>query len=348
MNNVLSFYSKYTCYKLCIRYYGSVLMDYKREKRILLFFFVLVWLVLFYFAFKQYQQIQNNPSTEDLFTKADTSFLDKKEDDISFEQEWLDADVKIFYPEMEIDPSDDQNRENKLEDKRQNFFKEEKTSFCGDFPCYSNNEFIQLFSSTKGKFEKDSKLPFLYHNQKVDSYLKEIAEKRGYQKYPFAKENLLVNFGKYKIHKEVKESYEAMSRAMQKENIPLHFVSGYRSFDHQNKIFKSKMGPINLKNVLDGTYDEKIMKVLNLSALPGYSKHHTGYAVDFGCGDDYLVYQFADTACYKWMSENNFENAKRFGFIPSYPNGVVDQGPNPEPWEYLWVGKDTLLKKSIE
>jgi len=34
---------------------------------------------------------------------------------------------------------------------------------------------------------------------------------------------------------------------------------------------------------------------------------------------------------------------KRFGFIPSYPENSGKQGPEPEPWEYVWVGEDVLL-----
>ena len=39
---------------------------------------------------------------------------------------------------------------------------------------------------------------------------------------------------------------------------------------------------------------------------------------------------------------DNFYNAKRFGFIPSYPDDLNAQGPNPEPWEFVWVGVDLI------
>ena len=68
-----------------------------------------------------------------------------------------------------------------------------------------------------------------------------------------------------------------------------------------------------------------------------HKKHHSGFAVDFGCGNDYLVYEFASTDCYAWMSKNNFENTKKHGFIPSYPTDAANQGPDPEPWEFVWV-----------
>ncbi len=38
------------------------------------------------------------------------------------------------------------------------------------------------------------------------------------------------------------------------------------------------------------------------------------------------------------MAADNYRVAKQFGFIPSYPSGAGAQGPEPEPWEYVYVG----------
>src|SRR5690606_25521512 len=38
----------------------------------------------------------------------------------------------------------------------------------------------------------------------------------------------------------------------------------------------------------------------------------------------------------------NYANAKRFGFIPSYPPDGGKQGPEPEPWEFVWVGVEVI------
>ena len=47
---------------------------------------------------------------------------------------------------------------------------------------------------------------------------------------------------------------------------------------------------------------------------------------------------FGDTAAYRWLAEDNFKIARRFGFVPSYPAELPGQGPSPEPWEFIWVG----------
>lgn len=214
--------------------------------------------------------------------------------------------------------------------------------YCGDFPCYSPQEFIDIYN----RFEQERGLPFLakyiYNNVEADEHLRILAEKRGYQRRSFADESELVSLESHRTQQEVRNAYIAMRDDMANYGIRLHFVSGYRSSTDQRGIFTDKLGLIDLHDIAEGAYDEDIDTVMTVSALPAYSKHHSGYAVDFACGNDYLVYEFAETSCYLWMSQNNFENTKRYGFIPSYPYGVDKQGPNPEPWEFVWVGSDYL------
>jgi LAS superfamily LD-carboxypeptidase LdcB len=76
--------------------------------------------------------------------------------------------------------------------------------------------------------------------------------------------------------------------------------------------------------------------------VPGYSRHHTGYTIDLWCEDGSST--FLSSSCYKWISDNNYLKAKQSGWIPSYPAGTDDQGPEPEPWEYVWVGTERLME----
>lgn len=218
---------------------------------------------------------------------------------------------------------------------------------CAGYPCYDPEEFIALYDS----FESQTELPFLnkyiYQNPVIDSYIRSLAESRGYQQRVFADETDIVNFAAVRTRTTVKHAYEVMRDEMAQSNIRLHLVSGYRSSTDQRRIFIEKMNITDIDAIPTGIYDNDIDQVLEVSAIPGYSKHHSGYAVDFGCGNDYLVYQFAETECYDWLSAENYKNAKRFGFIPSYPEGGGLQGPNPEPWEFVWVGEEFIKEKAI-
>jgi hypothetical protein len=214
---------------------------------------------------------------------------------------------------------------------------------CGEFRCYGPQEFLDLYDT----FEKEkTHLVFIdtysYGIQSVDDYLKQKAIERGYQQRSFTDESLLVSFENVQTRPEIRDAYVSLRNEMLKQNIRLHLVSGHRSASDQRRIFIDKMDISEPATIISGIHDEAIEQILARSALPGFSKHHSGYAVDFGCGNDYLVYSFAETECYEWMSDNNFESIKKYGFIPSYPDGVENQGPNPEPWEYVWVGSDFL------
>ena len=214
---------------------------------------------------------------------------------------------------------------------------------CGEFYCYTGQEFIELFDKFEETTGQEIRDKYVYNHAAADPYIQNIAENRGYEKRTFADEDRLVWYAGKQTHPEVRDSFVAMKEEMAALDMDIHFVSGYRSSTHQRQLFSGKVGPITMSQVPDGVYDIKIDNALKLSALPGYSKHHTGFAVDVGCGTSKLVFQFAETSCYEWMSANNFENAKRHGFIPSYPYNTPNIGPNPEPWEFVYVGTENLI-----
>ncbi|MFV1963145.1 MAG: D-alanyl-D-alanine carboxypeptidase family protein, partial [Acidimicrobiia bacterium] len=117
-------------------------------------------------------------------------------------------------------------------------------------------------------------------------------------------------------------------------NAGMGFVvsSAYRSPASQRTKFRSKLG---------GTSDNAIDAALTWWSIPGTSKHHAGYALDFRYANGTFG-EFRETPDYVWLSENNFAIPKRHGLIPSFPDDGVSQGPNPEPWEFVWVGTSLI------
>ncbi|MGB0925535.1 MAG: M15 family metallopeptidase, partial [Minisyncoccia bacterium] len=165
---------------------------------------------------------------------------------------------------------------------------------------------------------------------------------RGYQKRTYVQGQDLVEMDGLSIQKQVADSYVRLRDEMLEQDLSLFIASGYRSSTKQRSLFLEKVGDINTSEILSGIHHDRLEYALERSALPGYSKHHSGFAVDFACGKDYVVFGFGFTECYDWLSKNNFEQAKRFGFIPSYPDNIPNQGPNPEPWEFVWVGVENI------
>ena len=146
---------------------------------------------------------------------------------------------------------------------------------CGDFLCFSNMEFVELYDLFERKGGVEFFTKYIYQIPEVDVYIKAKAETRGYKQRGFADESQLVQFENVRTRPEVRDAYLAMRNEMLNEGIRLHFVSGYRSSTAQRDIFTDKMKLSDPSVILDGSYDEVLDTVLAVSAIPGYSKHHS-------------------------------------------------------------------------
>lgn len=103
--------------------------------------------------------------------------------------------------------------------------------------------------------------------------------------------------------------------------IELLVISGYRSFGEQG----------TLKNGYTVVYGSGANK---FSADQGYSEHQLGTTLDFTTPEIGANFEkFKTTEAYKWLQEN----AHRFGFILSYPEG--NSYYQFEPWHWRFVGK---------
>lgn len=193
--------------------------------------------------------------------------------------------------------------------------------------------------------------PAITSNQQADTRILEVAQKRGYRLSavpvsPITKldEKYLDDDDLLQAHAAI--AWQELKAAAAKEGIPLTLVSGYRSVDYQRDLFLGRLRALGATNadIAAGRADNLISKVLEVAAPPGYSRHHTGYTIDLACNSIGL-HAFTRTACFKWLSADNYLNAKRYGFIPSYPEGASTQGPEAESWEYVWVGQAAVSSK---
>lgn len=114
---------------------------------------------------------------------------------------------------------------------------------------------------------------------------------------------------------------------------------GFRSVDLQRTLFLRRISGYSNATIARGGADGAINAALMWVAAPGYSKHHTGYAVDLQAAGGAT---FGTSAVGRWLAADNYAVAKRFGFVPSYPPGAGRQGPEPEPWEFVYVGTSAI------
>jgi D-alanyl-D-alanine carboxypeptidase len=206
------------------------------------------------------------------------------------------------------------------------------------FKNFSGEEFKNFYNNFRyDKVNQINYKPSIRGNVAADSRIQTLAENRGYQLRSEATCQCLQT--------EANNAFQAMRNEAAKNGLNLQLVSGFRSINEQRNIFNSNLGSVSNQQIASGQADYLINSILKTISIPGYSRHHTGYTIDLGCGDNNLL-RFRNTPCYAWLSANNYYNAKRFGFIPSYPDGASLQGPDPEPWEYVWVGESDLREKS--
>ncbi|MDQ3158976.1 MAG: D-alanyl-D-alanine carboxypeptidase family protein [bacterium] len=184
--------------------------------------------------------------------------------------------------------------------------------------------------------------PMITGDTEIDNYLSKLAEARGYQlrsvpRLPIVKTNSSSSEEEDLLQPLAYQSWLELKKQAVKDGIELELNSGYRSVEWQRGYFKEQLNneAVALDKILSGSEDEKIDKVMGVVSPPGYSKHHSGYTVDFSCAGN-NSFTFEGSPCWDWISRDDFEIAKKYHWTPSYPKGTENTGPNPEPWEFVW------------
>lgn len=143
--------------------------------------------------------------------------------------------------------------------------------------------------------------------------------------YPLVPEGLLQAISsQHRLHQDAAQGFQRMRAAAQAEGIWLQPLSGYRSWQTQSLLFQRQ---------IQRRGSERAAK--RLSAPPGYSEHHTGYAIDIGesrAPGTNLQYSFDQTGAFQWLSTH----ARDYGFELSFPPNNL-QGVSYEPWHWRYV-----------
>jgi D-alanyl-D-alanine carboxypeptidase len=162
--------------------------------------------------------------------------------------------------------------------------------------------------------EKYSKVYFLNDNYIPRSFIKITP------KYTFDSQK------DYLVYSGIWLFLQEMLTAAENANINIRIISAYRSFGTQSELKSSY-------TMIYGSGANKF------SADQGYSEHQLGTTLDFTTseiGANYLI--FDKTTAYQWL----LENAYKYGFILSYPegNGYYQF----EPWHWRFVGRGLAEK----
>jgi len=116
-------------------------------------------------------------------------------------------------------------------------------------------------------------------------------------------------------------AWQGMQASAHAARVDFFVVSAFRSVERQLEIITRKLERGITMN-----------DILRVSALPGYSEHHTGRAIDIGtAGSPVLEEVFEETTSFTWL----LAHAHEFGFRLSYPRGNAS-GYDYEPWHWCF------------
>lgn len=197
-------------------------------------------------------------------------------------------------------------------------------------PQVSNN--ISPSETTKNNqvtsdVDEDTKKP-----DKKEENLDNILGHLPYEQAPQHELKAITSNGSIKLREKAADKFLEMQRNARTQGIILTPISGFRSIKDQEYLFfeiKEQRKQVTSKRA-------------EVSAPPGYSEHHTGYAVDIGDGNapaTNLSTKFENTPAYKWLEKNAAKYSFELSFTPDNLQGI-----SYEPWHWRFVGDSHSLE----
>ncbi|MEI6330482.1 MAG: M15 family metallopeptidase [Pseudanabaena sp.] len=159
----------------------------------------------------------------------------------------------------------------------------------------------------------------------------------GHHVYSEAPANQLRAIGKaadgyeIRLREVAAKNYLSMEAAAKADGVDLMVISGFRTIAEQQELF------FDISKQRNQTPAQRA----KVSAPPGHSEHHTGYALDIGDSNvpsATLSTSFEKTAAFQWLQNN----AAKYGFEMSFPVNNP-QGVMYEPWHWRFVGDEDSL-----
>lgn len=162
----------------------------------------------------------------------------------------------------------------------------------------------------------------------IDNVLGHLA----YDEAPPSELKAITLDGRLKLRQAAADQFLKMQAAAKAQGIALVPISAFRTVAQQNQLFFEVKKQRN----------QETRQRAEVSAPPGYSEHHTGYAVDIGDGSaqgTHLSEGFAETKAFQWLKNNAAKYSFELSFPPNNPQGVTY-----EPWHWRYVGDRQSLE----
>ena len=142
------------------------------------------------------------------------------------------------------------------------------------------------------------------------------------------------------LRKEAYADFIRMYEAAKKDGITLTIISATRPFAHQKRIWEAKWNgqrKVGGKDLSQSIPDpnERALKILEYSSMPGTSRHHWGTDVDFNDLNNSYFEKGKGKLVYEWLTAH----AAEYGFCQPYsPKGTLrPYGYEEEKWHWSYL-----------
>lgn len=154
------------------------------------------------------------------------------------------------------------------------------------------------------------------------------------------------------LRRETLQWFIKMYDEAKKVGINLQIRSATRNFDYQKGIWENKWNGVTILS--DGTNvardilspEEKALKILLYSSMPGTSRHHWGTDIDLNAFNNSWFEKGEGLEIYKWLEDN----AHLFGFCQPYSPLGPDRpkGYQEEKWHWSYMPLSKTFTKAAE
>jgi len=265
-----------------------------------LYIFLLILLIgtIGYFGYWSYSLRKNKLALENELLKTRMDFVSTKKN--------LETSIDSLKEELEKTKTERDVSEQKYEQEknRMNLFASQIQGIQGTVGILE-----RLSQTAPELLKKYSKVYFLSDNYIPKTFIKIET------KYTYDLQD------DYLIYEKIWQFLQEMLIAAENANLDIKIISAYRSFGTQTELKSSY-------KMIYGSGANKF------SADQGYSEHQLGTAFDFTTSEVGTTYlNFEKTPAYQWF----LDNAYKYGFILSYPEGNTYY--QFEPWHWRFVSK---------
>lgn len=139
----------------------------------------------------------------------------------------------------------------------------------------------------------------------------------------------------YKVEKKAAEAYAKLKEDLEKDGVIIELDSTYRSVASQQELW----------DTWTIEYGEDYVK--KYVAVPGYSEHHTGLAIDIKLVvGDKVIYDNDEMIAQREIFSKIHAKLAKYGFILRYLEGKDDiTGYSYEPWHLRYIDNPEIAKK---